>query len=635
MPLNRVTVASGSDQKLQRNPGKEDSTKAQHSTSVNVSSTVDSNLDAIESEAPELTRHFQDKDAEDARSYPQNVGVEPRTNTLQHRKVRGEKDPKSFTQNLFDTVAMRVLQIARVPNELGLSKWAAWVRGEADNVLCEESTSRCHTPSSRGSDSPGSNATWSIAEGSSEISRAATITSSESHDDQSTSPNEHVEKPRTSEGDKGPFSGSPNRDGITQDDLQGPSPLLKSESFKKDNDSPSSLIPPSRRPQTLSHFTSENISLMVSMVKEASPIAHEERQFMHSLGRTEEPIKYTAFVRGNATPQDVTVAYGIQSITNVLGSTKALLRSFRCKSSVQGSIATTPSVGFEEISVALRTLMEVDYHPSNIFPSLWYSIGNLYLPGPTRSKSPVTKTHSQTRASDYNADLQLQKKRFDSTSTDNDILSDAEAAHVTKIALAALVASVPIYCSKTWRLFQYFRATGNIAVATIGRAVKHTGVINSLLEISDSLDNELAMDLMTRLVKAIAARRCISEISRNQVSISRRDTHPLYWEKDILGLILDSVMDSNGTNSLLTPTTGTLSTGGEAIVNSPHSFRAKQTSEVTALSIIVEWLRSVVLREWDGKAKVARWSAVGGALEFLSYICRQLSKDNAHCLGVC
>jgi len=628
-PLSGAPVARGLDKRCQRSSGKAGGTNFHQSTSVNIRSTPGSYLDAIEGQAPELRRHFQDQDAKNARYYLQNPGVESGNTALQHEELRMARDPKSFTQNLFGTITMMMLQIVRVPNERGLLKRAAWIRGEVDSTSLEGSISRCHTPSSNSGDSPGSNATWSIAEGSSGFSGAATIASSEYGDDRSSSLHEREEKPRMRESDGRPCGSIPDHNAKPQVDFRGLETLPKGNSVEDDYDTPGTTFENSVRAQTLSHFTSENITLMVSMIKDASPTAHEERHFMHSLGRTQEPIESTAFVRGNAMPQDLTVAYGMQSITSVLSSTKSLLKSFRCNNSVKSPMDTIHStVSFEEISGAFRTLMEVDYHPSNIFPCLWYSIGNLYLPGPVRSKSPVAKTHSGIRARDSDPDLRSQVRRSDSKYTESNILNDAEAAHVAKITLAGLVASVPICSSKEWHMFQLCRSTGQVAVSYVRRPANHPGKINDMLEISDSLENELALSLMTRLVRAIAARLCVSEISRNQVPNSRRDTQPFHREKDILEIVLDGILDFDSAKSLQTPTTNTSSTGQEPTIHGPHVLRANQTSRIPSVSIIVEWLRSVVLREWDGKAEVARWSAVGGALEFLSYICKQISYDN-------
>lgn len=37
--------------------------------------------------------------------------------------------------------------------------------------------------------------------------------------------------------------------------------------------------------------------------------------------------------------------------------------------------------------------------------------------------------------------------------------------------------------------------------------------------------------------------------------------------------------------------------------------------------VILEWLRAVILKEWDGRPRVPRCSSVRGALDLLSYIC--------------
>ena len=623
-------------------------TAFQQITSVSGSSTLESELEATDGHPPELRRNTQDREVEITPSRFQRSGVSSTTHALQHEGSRIEKDWKSFTQNLFDTIAMVVLQKARVPNELGLSKWAAWIRGEEGNAPCKgcntkalptgkesaKDISGCHLPNGNGGNYYDSSSTGSTTGDKSEFMSGAAMKASSECDEERSSPLDGREvRSSMSESDgktcKGTCKGSIAPSCTSQDSLRDPHILPSSQSFKDDHGPLISTIPNSIRPQALSRFTSENITSMVSVIKSAGRAVHEERQFRCFLGRAEEPINATAFVRGNATPQDMIVAYGLQSITNVLGSTKALLRSFRCSPSVKSSISTIQSVGFKEISGAFRTLKEIDYHPSSIFPSLWYSIGSLYLPGPVRSKSQVGKTYSPMRTRDSDSEYRLQGKQFESRLTETDRLNDAEAVHVVKIALAALVASVPLCSSKAWLYIQSLRASGKVAPITKGPP-KSPGTINGLFEIIDSLDNELSLALMTRLVKAIAARLCVSEISKSQGLCSSKVAHQSHHQQDILEMILDSVSDSDNTSSLSDPSLGVLGGVQDPILDSPHNLWANQTSEIPSLCIIVEWLRTVILREWDGKAEVPRWGAVGGALEFMSSICRQTSQDNAH-----
>ena len=48
----------------------------------------------------------------------------------------------------------------------------------------------------------------------------------------------------------------------------------------------------------------------------------------------------------------------------------------------------------------------------------------------------------------------------------------------------------------------------------------------------------------------------------------------------------------------------------------------------TMLVVLIEWLRTVIMSEWDGQPKVLKCSAIGGALEFLSEICEHLPLFN-------
>ena len=41
------------------------------------------------------------------------------------------------------------------------------------------------------------------------------------------------------------------------------------------------------------------------------------------------------------------------------------------------------------------------------------------------------------------------------------------------------------------------------------------------------------------------------------------------------------------------------------------------------LRLILEWMRTVIIKEWDGEPEVSKCGAVGGALEFLRYMCKE------------
>lgn len=53
------------------------------------------------------------------------------------QNARLEKDAKSFVQNLFDTVALKTLHIARIPE--GYLQWVPWLQVPNDNFLSSES----------------------------------------------------------------------------------------------------------------------------------------------------------------------------------------------------------------------------------------------------------------------------------------------------------------------------------------------------------------------------------------------------------------------------------------------------------------------------------------------------------------
>ena len=566
-------------------------------------------LEAAEGEPARIKRNNHAQNAEDDPHKIQTANLKYSKPTTLYEQMPVSKDPKSFIQNLFDTFAMSKVQVARV------SLWES----DEDRDPCQERKS---------------------TESSSDIAPTAVAISSKSNSGQQSAieGQEVCTNKKKSSNGKTSSPGGESRGGL-QENLQYCDGLSNNQLPEGKGHMLKAEFPRSFRAQALSHFTSVNVAMMVSLIKNMGSSTHEEYQILRSLGRTEQPINPLAFETGNATQQDMAVVFGLQSITNVLGSTTALLESFRHVTTPESSSAAGPSASFREITIALRALIQVDYHPSNIFSSLWESVGKLYLQGPVRSKNPRAKIRAQSKTGDEDPESPLRQQRSNPTSSEANVLDDAEAAHVAKIAFAALVASIPICGPAAWFWIRNFRASGYSSPIPEARGMS-SGTIDHLLTLLDALNNEISINLMTRLVKAIAARLCTSEISRNQRLTSKNDTSSLSCEKNVLEMVVDHLSDSEGTNywaefpdDILSPD-NVLNMTPDLLQNSPDTPSAGQASKISPLNIIVEWLRSVVLREWDGKAEIPRWGAVGGALEFLSHLCRRIIFYSPYCLGI-
>lgn len=584
-------------------------------------------------------------------------------------QLRTGKDTRSFTQNLFDTSGMRMLEEGI--NPVVLLRWVPWfdkakinpftkaiIRGNEHTV--EEIVIRyksLHNPDRIELDVPVNMDGGKPAE-------SASLTESvfgkqsemkyEGHD--KTLPN--VENPMvkptdskaTSNNSKDSDSSLRERDVHikqqndvkTTDNLTSPAanptpevraPIEGSSSFTTieslsmnlpkhtiDNEPATNLTSQNRTslnaPQTLRIFTLENIRALVASVTKVHPKLLGENRFLRLLGRTPIPSRRTAFAHCVPTLRERDIAFGTQSIVSILSSTDALLKSFLARAE-NGFSLCSRSVGFSEIVHAFRLLRDIDQHPSSIFPSLWISVGKIHISTNMLSRSTFIRTSKSSKP-----DLFLADGSFEQESVSEGILNDSEAAHVVKIALASLVASIPEKTPETWYRFRTFRAMGGIE----RRSKSQNGnkeFVESLLGLMDSFEDEMALSLVIRLVRAVTARRCMSKMSKCQETGTKENEESKIRDNDFMDVIIREILTDDSVGSFSAPLTNPeLPKRRFPLTRIEKEEKLQEVRDGRHLNIVViaEWLRSVISREWDGKAEVSRWGAVGSALEFLSSI---------------
>lgn len=380
--------------------------------------------------------------------------------------------------------------------------------------------------------------------------------------------------------------------------------------------------------ETLSHLTPENIHALVRMIKGAEPPHCDGRLYLSSIGRTDTSyLRPTALVRGSSTEVQRTLAFGVQTLNYVLGNTAALLRSFLCRAAseiVPNVVGTRCTINAGELLYQFRNLMEIDHHPRTILPSLWISTGALFI-------APLAHTHP--RSSDLRAGTALLKARQSHSADEvpNQLrnetsLDDTDAAHIVRIVLAALGATVPTITPETWLAVQKLRASGHVAPEILANTWD-SHIVMSLLETMDAFEDEAALALMTRLVRAISARRCMSEMAKNKRSSRRHHTKSANASYDMMDSILDFFVQNEFINTESTKANtdmGKVTPSGLGGVNDNNHKgpRDALTVRCSFPAVTVEWLRSVLLKEWNGKAEVAKWGAIGGALEMMSSFCK-------------
>ena len=353
---------------------------------------------------------------------------------------------------------------------------------------------------------------------------------------------------------------------------------------------------------TLSHFTLSNILALNRLARLSRPC---ERRLGLSMGWTETAVQSTDTSAG--------CLFAIQSITYVLGTTAPLLESFKQVGEVmqEDNLKAHGSNHNSVIVYAFRQLRELEGHPQRIFPSLWTSLEHAFA-WDTRPRLFLPR--DQILPKTPSLDRHLDSTSYGQYAPCDKMMHDLDAAHIMKIALSALVASVPPCSIKIWENVVKLRASGRIVPdMKPAEPNKHIPSSATLWTVMDAYEDELAICLMIRLVRAFASRRCWAEIleARNVNGVGNTDEIPADFTESLLYFLQEDKSET-----LL------LSSGGFVRTNDDLTAASQQISAPSFSMMVLEWLRSVLLKEWDGKPETLRWGIVGGALDFMACLCR-------------
>ena len=176
-------------------------------------------------------------------------------------------------------------------------------------------------------------------------------------------------------------------------------------------------------------------------------------------------------------------------------------------------------------------------------------------------------------------------------------LQDSEAADIFLKTLRVLANECPVFsCNpgpSVWETFVGLRKCGRFL--PYGTTDRQTTA--ALLELMDFYDDEMTLRISTRLAHAFASRHCWSEISRCKIKQRDCSVGP---ELSFTDIVMQKLKDIAKTESHNTTNIGI----------------------IDSASIILESLCGVVLHKWDGNVEIERFGAVGGALDFMSCLCK-------------
>ena len=350
---------------------------------------------------------------------------------------------------------------------------------------------------------------------------------------------------------------------------------------------------------SLSHFTMSNIIALRRVRAACRSDLYEQHCLLEFLGRIDLPQHSSS-----CTSYGNFLAYSSQSMTYILSNVDALLQSFLHCDDSNAAVKVVRSYDFALIVDLFRKLRWIDMHPQKIFPSLWISAGRLY------PVSTATKKRRPFGASD------LVSSSFSLAPTSQGVsLNDLEACHVIKIILAALVASVPTCSSMGWLAVRKLHASGQVApLIDSDFSAAEKKMIGKLVRTLDAFENETALNLVIRLARSIDVRY---HLARAMALAEDADKNCRQFPP-IFSRVIDYVNADSHKICVTSSEDQPSVKSGEWIDPEAEPI----TWHPREWPVIIEWLRAVVLKEWDGKAKIAKGSAVGGALGLMLHICK-------------
>ena len=309
--------------------------------------------------------------------------------------------------------------------------------------------------------------------------------------------------------------------------------------------------------------------------------------FEPDCGHNTQTIQYVCFIR--------------RSISYICNNPHALMRSFVEWKDEKSEYTTVRSYPFEVIAHIFCLLG--DREGSN------FLISNSWL-----ALDAIKCAHFGIGS---RGSLETEKRNKSSSACQ--ISHNVEAAHIAKIALAALVSHIGSPPNETLTLFTRLRRQGFIEPPNL----LSKPLVDNFMFYFDMFENETAVAFATRLAKSIGYKRWQEIRQSKSWQLDEQEEKKMHYSS-FLALLVRNIADREGlrihADTLFYPVS--FQEGTDPELGDHHVF-AGQDKIAQSKLIIIEWMRNVIIKEWDGKAEVPRNSPIGGALELLKYMCKQ------------
>ncbi|KAL8940765.1 MAG: hypothetical protein Q9216_002645 [Gyalolechia sp. 2 TL-2023] len=345
--------------------------------------------------------------------------------------------------------------------------------------------------------------------------------------------------------------------------------------LKTNQRKPSSLRGPNTR-QTLSYFSMQNVKALIA----AAQKSHKDSQ------------KRQQSTSGASPPNSPIVSFARQSIAYVFSTPQALQASFREDTASGCGSSYGKPIDFGCMVESFHWLDKLDTRPRIVISSL--SIA-------TKGFHEQDRIASNLPAQDY---IRGHPRIRNTTLDDHDFrsMNEEEATHVTMLIFAVLIAIVPPCNPAIWGLVYQCHQAGSM----VPSGVKDPAVISSVQVVLDAFDDELALDLLSKLCESLAGRLNIPGTER----LFDRGQELYNDAANVVERLIDHIFNSEDRHLLYYRTDPQTS----SLQPSPPARDGASGDSQRYFGMIAEWLRYFIVKNWDGKAEIDRFSAVGDRL---------------------
>lgn len=560
------------------------------------------------------------------------------------RRQQTRKDPKSLGQNLYDTVTMSFAYYKQIPNAEDIF---ASLRSSSGTQHVRSEHRRISEPTSAANNLSHLAASTGCANG---HTVAPTVNGTHMPDDMDqsslidglksppTSDPPHIMSKVLSNGDRihrirhHLIDSAPNGharsksphpssfDGISDKSPEKPkmkSKFIPTENHNLSNKSATTrgVSPTKNEPVRQSTAGEPGLSLPATahltcdILDQFTEIVHNDRT---------ENSSYFDFVIDSDTKRTfrTTVHFINRSIFYGLSDPETLLKSFREQNPAYKD-SPLPHLNASRLTHAFRDWNNCS--DALVVDSLWIAAEALFNP------PPELDTEKSPRLKPSRKDSNSCPPRASHTAAHGRYLSTEEAAHIVMVCVHALTSLVPMGWTHTWVQLRQLRSWGVVVPNSPPPSDPTYGFADPWLNIVDELEYEPAIRLADRLFRGIGARICFEHIL---ATLDHRGSHTSNSTKpNGKDSTMDTLRDFDVTaepdvrSPLLDILVRHLAEVERVALENRRKLRGSANTYDdpgwTVTAAFMEWMRTIIVKQWDGKAEINKWSSVGTAVTLL------------------